>query len=120
VSLGNEINNVALEVLNEFGKSITYTLVNKGTYNSALRKVIGSTSETVSLKAVIEDEGRFGREGLVAIGDKKISFAATSLSRAPTVADTITVDGVGYNIVNTTTYFLGEVPVMYVIQARMA
>jgi hypothetical protein len=103
------------------GASVTLTTVTPGTYNPATGTATPATT-TATVDAIIEDfKGWELANGLVQVGDKKVSIAASVLSAAPTPGDTVQIGaGLAYTVVSVSTTEAGGVPILYVLTCRRA
>lgn len=110
---------LAVKLINKFGKAITLIRVSEGTYDPATATTTNTeTSETIN--GVLEDYRPYDlANGLAAVGDKKITVAAKGLT-VPNLTDAVTVDSVRYAIVSRQTIYSGELPALYILQARQA
>ncbi len=123
--LDTELGPVAAELIEEFGKSISYSLITPGAYNPATGEGLGTT-EVLDIKAIVEDyslqgSGQGFASGLIEIGDKKLTVAAQSEAMAgktPTTSDSFTVDEIGYIVQNVKIVYSGELAALYEIQGR--
>jgi len=109
---------LAVELIAEYGKSITLTRVAaSGSYDPATAS-ISETSTPETIKAIVEDyKGYEFANGLILTGDKKLTVAASGLT-APNVGSTVTIDSVIFTIVSVKTEMSGELAALYYIQAR--
>lgn len=116
--LDAEIGPLALELIDEFGKSISYAKVTSGEYDTTTGEGI-ITAPVVSIKGIVEEfKGQDFASGLIEGGDKKITVAAQAFDEVPTSSDTVTLDNLTYTIVGVKTVYSGELPAIYELQAR--
>lgn len=120
MTLDGELRGVANELIGEFGKAIIYNRVSQTAYD-ATTGTTGITNELYSVKCAIEEYRDTGyNPGMIAMGDKKVTIAASALGFAPTPDDTLTVDGVIFKLVACETVYSGELAALYIAQARRA
>lgn len=123
--LDAELGPLAVDVIEEFGKPIAInTVPAAGDYDPDTGKPEAAEPPAPKqTKAVVEDynlqgSGQGFASGLIEVGDKKFTVAARALDATPTSADTITMDGVTFTIVNVKVTYSGELPVLYELQGR--
>lgn len=120
--LDQELPNLALELINEFGKNVAYSIVSSDAYNVATG-VSALSYINFNLKAIVEDynlqgSGQALALGLIETGDKKLTMAAISFNSLPTTEDTFLVDGIKYRVVNVKITYSGELAAIYELQGR--
>lgn len=116
--LDAEIGPLALELIDEFGKSISYQKVTSGEYDTTTGEA-AVTNPSIDIKGIVENyKGQDFSSGLIEGGDKKVTVAAQAFAELPTTSDTITIDNLTYTIVGIKTVFSGDLPAIYELQAR--
>lgn len=117
---------LALELINEFGKEIEYRSVAIGAYDVAT--ATNATAEVkANIKALVEDyslqnSGQGFASGLIESGDKKLTIAAMALPSEPTPSDTFKLNATDendYTIINIKAVYSGEMVAVYEIQGRL-
>lgn len=120
--LDNELPELVLELIAEFGTDVTYSHVEGSEYDPET----SSTAFTVSsfdTKALVEDynsqgSGQAFAAGLIKSGDKKFSMAAAAFDKEPSPGDRVTFNGSIFNVVNIKATYSGQLPALYEIQGR--
>lgn len=101
--LDEEIGPIAYEVIQEYGKAITYTVTGLAMYDKATGKAVAPEDEK-PIKAVVEDAtGVYQNGTLIEKADKKImlsrqAFVETFGEVEPTPSDRFGVDGIVYTV----------------------
>lgn len=113
---------LATNLIAKYGKSVTYTSVSSGSYNTATGEA-ANTESTSTIKAIVEDYGSLKQSsgfesGHILAGDKKFTIAAQSFSSSPKETDKITVDGITYMAIRVIETWSGEQIASYEIQGR--
>lgn len=116
--LDAEIGPLALELIDEYGKSLSYTITTAGEYDTLTGDAV-PTVETIEIKGIVEEyKGQDFASGLIEGNDKKITVAAQAFAEVPTTVDKLIIDGATYTIVGVKTVYSGELPAIYELQAR--
>lgn len=119
-----ELPGIALELINEFGKVVVFNVNPLGVYNVATATNV-VVAEPLTIKAVVEDyslinSGQGYADGLIEVGDKKLTVAASSFASKPTSSDTFVLDAEQFNVVNVKAIYSGELAALYEVQGRRA
>lgn len=119
----SEIAALSLELLNEFGQTVTRRTYTEGTYNPATGTATPTTADT-SRKAALFDYSDSNRQGeqyirghLVIAGDKQLLLDAEG---AAEMTDHYIVGGVEYTCVSVSEVNPAGTPVLFEIHARRA
>ncbi len=117
--LDADLGPLALELIAEFGKLISYARVTNLDYNPATATA-GGYEDAVDVKAIIEEyNGHSFVSGLIERGDKKVTVAAQSFpDGAPTANDRTVIDDTTYIVVGVKTTYSGELAALYELQVR--
>lgn len=117
--LDAEIGPLALELIDEFGKSINFISVVAGNYDPTTGEAMPN-STVKQIKAVVEDyKGQDYSSGLIEGGDKKVTVAAQAFNSIPTTSDKIQIDGLTYTIQAVKIVYSGDLAAIYELQARV-
>jgi hypothetical protein len=118
--LDAELPELALELIEEFGKLISYTIVGAGgAYNPATSSRASGAGQPFDVKAIVEDfKFQDYSAGLIEAGDKKLTIAARSFPTPPTPSDKAAWGGARYNVVAVKETNSGELAVIYELQVR--
>lgn len=125
MSLDKSLGNIALKLISKYGKVITLSSIQQGSYNPST----GSANDTVvtqDISGVIEeyaDSIRFlgdksQASSSVVEGDKKITVARQGLVNIPKVSDSVSVGGIIYNIQGVASMYSGELVAAYALHVR--
>lgn len=117
--LDADIGPLALELIDEFGKPISYARVTKLGYNPATGTA-GGYEDFFPVKAIVEEyNGQSFVVGLVERGDKKLTVAAQAFTDGlPTANDRVELDNEFYSVVGVKTTYSGELPALFELQVR--
>lgn len=118
-TLDDKLRPLASRLIDKFGKSVTITYNTPGAYDPDTRTATVSAS-AVTANATIEDYGAgemFASNGLIVMGDKKLTFAAADVTR-PEPGDTVTIDSVVWSIISVFETWSGALVATYKVQAR--
>lgn len=123
--LDTELGPLAVELIDEYGKEVTYTLTASGEYDPETGAAAPAEDPFI-IKAIVEDyslqgSGQAFASGLIEVGDKKFTIAAQSehmAGKTPTPSDTVEADGVTYTVQNVKAVYSGELVAIYEIQGR--
>jgi len=120
--LDAELGPLAVEIINEYGKSVEYWIVSGVGYNTETGETGGTEVSVPGVKiAPPEDYGASSianSGGLIEAADKKLTTAALYFTEAPTNADKIAFDGAVYVVQDVKTIYSGELPCLYILQVR--
>lgn len=113
---------LALELIEEFGKVIQYVTIKDGVYDVATARNV-TTAIPSEPKAIVEDyslqgSGQGYASGLIEAGDKKLTVAALAFDPDPTTGDKFGLDGTVYTVQNVKTTYSGEEKAIHEIQGR--
>lgn len=118
-ALDTKLRATASSLLSKFGKSVTLTSLTSGAYDSSTRTTATTESNTTA-NAIIEDYNNgaiFVSGGLILMGDKKLTFAASDVSM-PSPGDTVTIDSVVWSVKSVKETWSGEQVASYEVQVR--
>lgn len=111
---------IVAEVMGDLGPEVTLSTVTQGAYDPATGVATTSTT-SLTVTAVVEDfRGIELLNGLVEVGDKKVSIAGAPLAAAPTPGDTVLIDATSYTVISVQTVKPGVEAILYVLQCRRA
>lgn len=128
MSKADAIAKTALTVISKYGKTIPYTRVEPGSYdpNTSINTPVITT---IDLKAVVEEWPTMRRmamqniaTGLILVGDRIITFSASSVTARPEPGDKFDIDGDIFSIVENgvqATWFQDKA-VLYTVVGRKA
>ena len=127
-TFGAEMQQVAKDMLDEFGRSVTFTVVTGGSFDPATSTVSGGTSTNVVVKGTPP-----GSEGLKFLGFEVTRYpyadnlpegstffyiAVLGLSFTPKRGQVFTVDSVTYQVESVDVVWGGEEKVLYGILGK--
>lgn len=116
MSFYDEMADIALELITEFGASISFSRVTEGVYDPASGKTIGDAEEVFSVNCVKDTFSSFERsDSSIEVGDIKLIAAAT---HDFAVDDTATINGLDYKLVMVDPIKPANTVVAYELQAR--
>lgn len=121
--LDGELPELAVELIDEYGKAVEYVIVGEAVYDKATAKTTAPKTPVEGVK-ILPPEGYSayqvaGSGGLVEIADKKLTTAAAYFNGLePTAGDKVSFDGVEYTVMKVDTIYSGELPCLYVLQVR--
>lgn len=108
----------AVRLLNKYGKSVSHTIVTEGTYDPITGEVSGGSTTVGVPKALVEDfNGTDYTSGLIEIGDRKLTIAASG-NTEPKPNDRFTVGSDVYTVIAVEIIWSGEQAALYVSQVR--
>ena len=112
-----EIPGLAAELIEEYGKVVTFANSAIPAYDTASGIAApAGQGAALSVKAIVEaDKGQALRMGLVEGADFKLTIAAQSLSAGVSTEDKITVDGTAFRVVTVKPVLSGELIALYEI-----
>jgi hypothetical protein len=103
---------LAVNLINQFGKSVTLNRIVHGTYDVSTGKVTNAVTSS-SINCVLEDFTPWElANGLGTIGGKKVTIASKSVA-IPALIDTLTIDSDTFTIASIKTMYSGELPAIY-------
>lgn len=114
---------LALTLIRQFGKTLTYRVIGAAAYNPATGRA-GTAPTDTGIKGLVEDYPAGGTlggettEGGVRRGDKKVTLPALGLPAVPTTAHKLVIDGILYAALKVDAIYSGEAIALYVLQAR--
>lgn len=118
--LDEELGPIALELIEEFGKSVRVTIEIEGDYDDDTLTYT-KTPVPFDIKALVEDwagqDKRF-TSSLAQGGDKIVTIAALGMTK-PNRTDKVTFDNVEYNIEDVDTVYSGELACLYILLVRV-
>lgn len=118
----DEMAEVASELLDEFGVSVTVKYISTGAYDPAT----GSTTTTTTAKssvAYIDDYADRDIDGTkIKVGDRRVYLsvldtAGSSIAK-PGTTDKLTIDGADYSVINAKAIPGAGTPSLYDVQVR--
>lgn len=117
-ALDAELGPEAVELIAEYGTTVTLNRATVASYNVTTGKSSKSFGSNESLFAIVEDEtGNVTMpDGSTIKGDKKLTIAALGLTK-PEIDDKITVQGIAYRIGQIKTIMSGELACLYIVWA---
>lgn len=105
-------------LLAQFGQNATLTRVSLGLYDASTGAVAKATTTQV-VKAVVLDFSNADRASRqIEQNDRKAIIAVGSLLSPPSLADTLTVGGAAFKIVNVSPVAPGGTDLLYTCQVR--
>ena len=117
--LDAEIGPLALELIDEFGKSINFISVVAGNYDPTTGEAMPNSTNK-AIKAIVEDyKGQDYSSDLIEGGDKKVTVAAQAFNSIPTTSDKVEIDGLSYTIQAVKVIYSGDLAAIYELQARI-
>jgi len=121
--LDEELPELVLELIEEFGAEVSYRFVEGSEYNPETSSSSSAASPPITMKALIEDynlqaSGQAFEAGLIKAGDKKLTMAAASFSKSPSPGDRVKFNGDLFNVVNVKTVYSGQLAALHEIQGR--
>jgi hypothetical protein len=116
--LDAELIPLTLEVIEEYGKGLDYTLTGQSSYDPNTQTNTPATVPLPGIKmAPPEDYSGFSiANGLAEAGDKKILIPASyflDIDKEPTPEDLASFDEAVWTVKAVKTYFSGELPCLY-------
>lgn len=99
---------ITQDLIGLFGKSITFTRVAGGRKDPATGTVSGGSVGPLTVSAIIEAvKGSEVTDGLIQVGDLKLSIAGADLAQPPEPNDTSTVDGAVLTVIRVVPIYSG-------------
>jgi hypothetical protein len=114
--LDAELGPLALDTINEFGKSVTltYAVAEAPGYDpDTASTTLAEPPDPKLVKAIIEDSET--AKGLIEGASHKLTIAALGLTE-PSASTSATFDGTTYAVLQVGTVFSGELPCLYILQ----
>lgn len=119
--LTEELAQVALDAIDEFGAHVGFVPAEESTYDPSQSKTIRKPSVAVPAKALVEDYSLNNSfvTGLIKSGDKKFTMAGKALANVKVEAGSKVLFGTSrYTVLNVKAYYLGATPILFEIQGR--
>lgn len=115
-ALSDELQAVVLDLLSEFGESVTVTSVTEGAYNPADGSVAAGSTSSFTANAVPLTPRKDEKESSNVLNEevRLILYHATGI---PKVGDKLTYNSVGYRVLNVTNTRLSGESLLYEIRA---
>jgi hypothetical protein len=116
-ALDDELGPLAVELLDEYGKTVSLIRVVVGTYDPTT-SASTKTETTSTLKALVEDFKPYAfANGLAVVGDKKLTVAAFGLT-IPNMGDGVVIDSARYAIIGIESVNSGDNAALYILHGR--
>jgi hypothetical protein len=121
--LDEELPELALELIEEFGADVGYIFVEGSDYDPETSSSAIVVSSQMPVKALVADynadkSGAAFAAGLIRSGDKQFLLAAVSFAKEPSAGDRIIFNGTTYSVVNLKVVYSGQLAALYEIQGR--
>lgn len=123
--LDAELGQIAVDTLDEFGKSVSYLLTGAPVYDVATGTATSTDIPVEGVKIAPPEEYSMTliatSDGAVQKGDKKFTTAAKYFENAPaqpSEEDKISYDGETFSVTDIKTVYSGELPCLYILQGR--
>lgn len=109
---------LAVRLLNQYGKEVTYTREVAGAYDTETGTATPTTT-TATVKVYVSDKKMSPGNTLVQAGDVEILLAGLAVAFVPTPTDKFTIDGAVYVLVApATAVYSGELVALWRLHAR--
>ena len=113
---------LALKLITKRGQTITYSKITQGAYDPATGAATTTQVDTV-IKALCSDfsrasDGLAFLSGLVLEGDKRVQFAAASLTSPPLPGDRVAFEGFVMTVKTVKSVSAGELTAMFDLRVR--
>lgn len=119
MSFYGEMAGTAREMIREFGKPVSITLVTPGVYDPSTSTKSPDAEEVTVTKGVQTSFSNRDVDGTSILAtDVRLLVAATSLSRKPRPGDRVIIAGETFGVVNSTAVEPGPVALLYAVQLR--
>lgn len=119
MSFYGEMSATARDMLREFGKPVTVTLVTQGTYDPATSAKSHDAEIITATKGVQTSFSLRDVDGTSILAtDVRLLVAASSLARKPKPGDRVVIAGETYGVVNSKAVEPGPVALLYAVQLR--
>lgn len=117
-ALDTEMRALAVELISEFGKSVTWTK-----YASTVTPSTGvvtrtGTNYTVTISPPIGPDSRYKPTTLIREGDRLVTVAASGLAFTPLEGDELTIDAATWRVVAVQAVYSGSLVAAYTAQIR--
>ncbi|MCY1388624.1 hypothetical protein D9M71_33990 [compost metagenome] len=119
-----EMADVALELIGEFGQTGTLTDVTPGSYDPVTGETTGDatlaqSAQMILLDYTLQESGvKYADGSQVQSGDKKILIAAKGLEWPPRLSTRVAADGADWQVVNVKEANPAGTPLVYELQGR--
>lgn len=119
----DEMQEMASELIAEFGQALTHISVTEGVYNPATGTTTNTTTTQNGFGAIFEFTNQEAgviqtAGGLVQTNDRKLLLSSSGITVGPLPNDTMTVDGVVYTVLKVQTLKPAATVVMYELHLR--
>lgn len=119
MSLGDDLQNGAQQLLIQFGRSMTLRQLTEGTYDPVTGGAPLPTSADYSVIGVLlEYADLYIDNTTVLSSDRKCIIAAKGMTVVPQVGDRMIADGVTYAVIEVAIKEVSGIPATYVMQIR--
>lgn len=110
----------AAELVELYGKSVTWGVTSGGSYNPASGDVTGSSTTSYTVKVTPPEpySERWIDGDLVRVGDAKVYLAAQDLAFTPSAGQTVTIDATVWKAVSANAIYTGESIALWEVQVR--
>lgn len=115
--LDTAIRKAAKQALAKLGTSVSVRVLTAGSYDTATGAATDTTADT-SVKAALRDVRANEVMGLVQLGDRVATVAASALAAAPRPQDRLVIGSSVYEIVEVMTYRAQDSDAAYDVYAR--
>ena len=117
-TFSDEMDALALELLTEFGQSVSFVRTTEGTYNPATGATGTATTTTFSgYGAPVDYDNKEIDNDIIKQGDSKLYVNA--ISTAPLPGDVVTLSSVDYRVMIVRKYPINGTNVLYELQIRI-
>ena len=116
-ALDTAIRKATKAVLTKLGTAVSVRVLTAGAYDTATGAATDTTADT-SVKAALRDVRATEVLGLVQLGDRVATVAASALSAAPTPQDRLVIGSSVYEIVEVVTYRAQDSDAAYDVYVR--
>lgn len=104
--------------INDVGATITLRKSSNDNYDITTGTVTPVTAD-YTIKGLIESYSEyFMRDGLVEMGDRKITIAAAAIAVRPEQGDSVIIEDIVYNVINVAAEFATDSPILFILQIR--
>lgn len=117
-TLSQDLLNLSLELIQEFGESVTLTSLSNQTYSTELGMTVGGDNDQITGYGVLDEYKNEERDGeQITERDSKLFIALASF--VPSVGDSLTVDSVNYRVMRVSKIRVEGQTVLYELQIRL-
>lgn len=119
--LDEEMLPLAAELIDEYGKTVSFIEKANGGYNPSLGKADLTLADPVNKKAIIGNFSNFSIDnsgGRILATDIKLIIAGAHFENEPSQKSVFIVDGKPLSVVKSTSFYSGDEIAIYEIQAR--